>query len=436
MNDSSDAIGDSSPLGTDPATHVKRSWLDQGARIRREAGLIADSSHPGVVELVRVLDDSAACEIHLAHVAGTSLQECEPLHLDRLMRVLASAGRTLDDLHRRGIRHGSVRADHVLIDDRGRTVLCGFGDAGRDGEELAPAVSDDTHAFARMGLAALARSEAAGVIDSEERTAWALRALLEQAAGADATADLSLEPYLQRLDRLSNRDLTTGRNWPMARWQRRAAAVVVVAVGAATLWLFRPDGSSIAEVAPATGPPLPSTTVAPPVSTSAPALSLDETVSAVDTSGSVELVQPVGQPQPPSPPGGCAAPPPRPTLTSAHHADVDGDGCIDAVAVQSGRLSAVGQVWQLGDPADLVAIGDWTCDGTATAALLRITTGDVFVFAEWPGPRSPATVEALERVEGATSIRAQRAPAATCDVLILETPMGDRIIDTRIEGSP
>ena len=40
----------------------------------------------------------------------------------------------------------------------------------------------------------------------------------------------------------------------------------------------------------------------------------------------------------------------------------------------------------VGRPGDLVATGDWNCDGTATPAVLRPETGEVAVFDRWPPP--------------------------------------------------
>ena len=52
-------------------------------------------------------------------------------------------------------------------------------------------------------------------------------------------------------------------------------------------------------------------------------------------------------------------------------ADVDGDGCRETLVVDGSTVDAGVARWTLGEPGDLVAVGDWDCDGEASAALLR-----------------------------------------------------------------
>jgi hypothetical protein len=47
--------------------------------------------------------------------------------------------------------------------------------------------------------------------------------------------------------------------------------------------------------------------------------------------------------------------------------------------------------WAVGAPGDLVAVGDWDCDGTATPAVVRPSAGRLFVFDEWALPDAPTT---------------------------------------------
>src|SRR4029450_12436128 len=92
-------------------------------------------------------------------------------------------------------------------------------------------------------------------------------------------------------------------------------------------------------------------------------------------------------------PGGAAAPPKAVRagpagqagcpVVAAPAADVDGDGCPEALVVDGGGVSAGAARWTLGEPGDVIAVGDWDCDGRAAPALLRPATGDVFVFPGW-----------------------------------------------------
>ena len=51
---------------------------------------------------------------------------------------------------------------------------------------------------------------------------------------------------------------------------------------------------------------------------------------------------------------------------------------IDGTEVRTG-----GHRWTVGAAGDLVAVGDWDCDGTPTPAVLRPSAGQLFVFEGW-----------------------------------------------------
>ncbi len=105
-------------------------------------------------------------------------------------------------------------------------------------------------------------------------------------------------------------------------------------------------------------------------------------------------------------------------------ADVDGDGCPEALSAHGTIVDAGVARWSLGEEGDHVALGDWDCDGQATPALLRPATGDVFVFDGWAAAGEPLTVAPTARVEGAAGIRAE-AGTAPCDRLVVELASGE-----------
>ncbi|HEX6424613.1 MAG TPA: hypothetical protein VFZ79_14120 [Acidimicrobiales bacterium] len=121
-------------------------------------------------------------------------------------------------------------------------------------------------------------------------------------------------------------------------------------------------------------------------------------------------------PRPPAVPGECAAVP-------APAADVDGDGCPEALSVRDRTVDAGVARWSLGEPGDHVALGDWDCDGQASAAVVRPGTGEVFVFGGWVEAGEAVTVDASERVDGAVGIRA-RPDGAGCDDLVVDLDAG------------
>ena len=107
-------------------------------------------------------------------------------------------------------------------------------------------------------------------------------------------------------------------------------------------------------------------------------------------------------------------------------ADVDGDGCGETLVVDGSTVDAGVARWTLGEPGDVVAVGDWDCDGEASAALLRPASGDVFLFATWADLDEPVTVSPADRVPGAVAIRAETTGSEpSCHRLVVDTGAGD-----------
>ena len=97
-----------------------------------------------------------------------------------------------------------------------------------------------------------------------------------------------------------------------------------------------------------------------------------------------------------------------PTQTTTEPVSVGDDGVI---VIGTKRYAA-------GEPGDRVAIGDWNCDGRPTAALVRPSTGEVFVFDDWATPSSDVSVAPITLVEGAVDVRT-RDDADGCSTLIV-----------------
>jgi hypothetical protein len=128
--------------------------------------------------------------------------------------------------------------------------------------------------------------------------------------------------------------------------------------------------------------------------------------------------------------GGADAPRPEPSVpdddcpdAAGPAADIDGDGCPEVLAVEGDTVDAGVARWSLGEPGDLVTVGDWDCDGEASAALLRPSSGDVFVFSAWADQGEPVTVSSTRRVDGGVGIRAEPGDQA-CDRLVIDLAGG------------
>jgi hypothetical protein len=107
-------------------------------------------------------------------------------------------------------------------------------------------------------------------------------------------------------------------------------------------------------------------------------------------------------------------------------ADVDGNGCPEHLDIAKSTVSAGRAQWTIGKPGDIVAVGDWDSHGGATPALLRPTTGDVFVFAGWADPDEPIIVTPERRVPGAKGLHAEPVHPG-CDRLWIDLADGGGI---------
>lgn len=75
-------------------------------------------------------------------------------------------------------------------------------------------------------------------------------------------------------------------------------------------------------------------------------------------------------------------------------ADVDGDGCAEAVSVDATFIDAGRQTFEVGQSGDALSLGDWNCDGQVTPGLVRPGTGEIFLFESWPDGPTGITVDA------------------------------------------
>lgn len=83
-------------------------------------------------------------------------------------------------------------------------------------------------------------------------------------------------------------------------------------------------------------------------------------------------------------------------------------------------LSTDTGTFALGEPGDVTLVGDWFCRGSPVAALLRPSTGEVFVFERWPAPEPGDEVRGLRAgaFPGALELASvERAPPAACPSL-------------------
>jgi hypothetical protein len=425
---------------------------DDVARLRLECERLERAAHPG---LVSVLDGNADPDTDIelrTRFAGDPVS-----HWTGSVVCVAGLGAavaaTLADLHDLGVVHGRLDSTHILVDREGRPRLCGLSHPG----EAAP--EDDVAALARVMAEVLERVPAerrgpfpwlrgdgadrralervvARALDPVPSRRPSARLLAGSILGAVPAAELPADsqravepeaayvpPDEELLDLVFTHELTDEERWAQA-FGDEPTELAWDAGPAETEPTDRWDGPAME---PAIGP------VAPPgkrardgrgsrvrMAASSGALAVVVVAAGVVVVGGWgrpgSAARPDNGPATVPAAAGCPA-------VAAPAADVDGDGCPEALAIDGGTVSAGSSRWTLGEPGDVLAIGDWNCDGEASAALLRPATGDVFVFPGWAAESEPVTVEARERLPGAVGLRTEPADDG-CDELVVELESG------------
>ena len=127
---------------TSASTVLKPSTGGDDARRHHEADVLRRVSGPGIVELLRVLEDPDGITLELAAVGdGRTLSEVHGLDLDEIADITAQVATATAQLHEAGVVHRAISAEHVLLDHQHRAVLCGFGE-WRDISPDHPATAD------------------------------------------------------------------------------------------------------------------------------------------------------------------------------------------------------------------------------------------------------------------------------------------------------
>jgi len=414
-----------SDTGVPVVTKVRTGEL--APRLRREAELLTKARHPGVVELIAISDDGERVELQLGHVVGRNLLDQPPLEALQIAAVMAEVANTLTDLHGTGIVHSNIGAEHIIVDRHHHVTICGFGSAESSAEaepdsDLDPAL--DVIAVGRVLDHELSRSLGDNTISDRDPIVIGLRHISDLADFASVDGrDVSMSDIAFRLNQLAGnstadagRSASTGsadslfdRLREGLEGSRHVAVGVAVAVlTLSSAWLLQSNirGSESSIDLTAFEQRRPELTAGfvlsvppPPDSSADPALTSPPT-----------LLRPAVAPE-------CPA-----WDRDAEWADVNGDGCEEPWW-RIGAVLAVGNDrYTLGTPDDLVVLGDWNCDGTATPALVEQLTGSVFLFEEWARDGGTARVTETRRVTGAVAATATRI--ARCDVLTIETADG------------
>ncbi|MFI5044340.1 MAG: hypothetical protein ACHQDC_06070 [Acidimicrobiales bacterium] len=99
--------------------------------------------------------------------------------------------------------------------------------------------------------------------------------------------------------------------------------------------------------------------------------------------------------------------------------DVDGDGCGEPVTIHGPLVDVDGVTYRVGRDDDLVALGDWDCDGTATPTVLRPSSGEVLRYSRWARGGETLPADPLAVIDGARNLTVAPGRTTGCDDLVV-----------------
>lgn len=415
---------------------VKARPTASSAALRTEYEVLRRLRHPSVVQCVGWHEHDDHVELETLYAGPGSLADLEPVALTAAIDLSATVASIVGDLHGSGIAHGALTADHILVDADLRPVVCSFArstsiDPERARADVAEA-GDALRSLAQRVIAA-APLDRRGRRIAQQWVDTLDRMVAGQLTAAAAAGELSAHSRTAGSAMTGHRQtaspagvgaaMATGtRNWrgrvgappgptdPRGRLPRAVGALAVVGLALLTGWFGAgvvANSASDVEIEVAS-----SADIGPGGAVLGHVFAMSATSSSAgSTDTCMRTVAPVD----------CL-------LHCQSGVDATGDGCGDDVAVDGNLLRVGGSWFRLGDPADSIVVGDWDCDGTATPALLRVATGEVFVFDRWPVD-APIEQLAAGRVVGATGLRL--LADGPCDLLEV---MRDNAGPTVLEG--
>jgi hypothetical protein len=357
---------------------------DDAERLIHEAAVLRQAQHPGVVELVSCEDVDGVMTLYTAFVGAHTLETAPSPTLEQAGVTVAKLASTVADLHQLGLIHGRIDPSHVLLGPAGRPVLCGFSGGGAAGERALEghgAIAEFRDPAAQVDLSLSSTSDVYGL--------GTLLRVLVIGEGADA------EP-------IPERRLAFGRGRPWNGYLRRALLTLADQCTDDEP-LRRPSARRLAADIEALLPHIDEPTEPARESRgrgltlAAAAIGFVLVFWAVTAfRGNDTTAAP-----PPTTSTSVATTPSTSPPTSVSHQTRD-------VSLVGERMVSVdGHQFSVGDPGDRVVLGDWDCDGVATAALARPSSGDVYVFDAWPDPGVDAQAEPVTTVSGAVDLRTE-----------------------------
>ena len=336
-------------------------------QLRREAEILTAIAHPGVVRLMATQGGDAPEAVVFGLVEGPEFGRVEIQDQGVLAGIGAAVATALADLHDLGVVHSAISPSHVLIDERGRPVLCGFGSASQPESpaRVAELAREDTAALGTMLLSRLPPTADARV-----------RATLRAAAG------------------LRGRSRRVDARWLASELVRRVPGARLAEPGSPPE--EHVDTRRLDLPTPARPRPRLATLLVGGVLATGVGLAIFGLLS----SGS-------------SPHRSKATA--RCPVVDHSCRSVEWPGGIITTAEGRFRVAA--------PPGSIVVLGRWTCSAQALPAVAERSNGEVWLFDSWPGPGQSRPARLVARVRGVSGIAV--LPTETgCDLLRITRTSG------------
>ena len=402
---------------------VKSATGRERSRLRHEAEVLGLLHLSALVDMLELKEEDDQTLLLLLDNGPRTLLWPLDMTGEELLRALQRCCTAVEQLHEAGWSHGSLRPEHVLLGARGRPKLCSLGDSQPllhlSNEKAAAAIQGDVDQLAAM-FAHVANFQIASMSRADRwrwrqqsRTLRQIAELNETSTTALTTSELatavgelrsrSINP-LRRRSRATNRRATPTPGPARGLVTLGAAAAGIALLFSAGFALTASSKTPSQTDSAQAAPRLPDASTS---ATTVPATTLP------DSSG-----------------GGCGL---WPMLNngSGQGVDIDGDSCPDDVEIAGQFITVDDLTYQVGLPQDRLAVGDWDCDGRATALLLRPSTGELFEFSAWAKPGETAQSQLVSTIAQAADLSGERITDSTA----AEKISCDRALVALLDGS-
>ena len=412
---------------------IKQVSAERAADIQREADLLRRLDHPGLVRFVDIVETADGGRALHTEFVNSDTWASRPLS-DPTERAagMAALAAVVADLHQLGVAHLQLTPPHILHGENDRPVLCGLTSA-------AEATPENRHTDL-TALADLCHEPALG--------RGALSGKLFSLADAAREGTLSARELARRLDTIATRRPTGAVPVRVAGGgvfeglRRRCRPKPLLRAGAVVVAVFAAFviGTRSGDPEPPPAAPAPAQDEAPGDVAGASQDLLDQydPVDGTSPVAAPELVSdqnPLDEPELASErdliaePDSVALPDPIAKLDpTALPGPATEPGQI-AVSVREAAavIEHGGRRYAIGATGDFVETGDWDCDGQATAAIVRPSTGGVVLFDAWPGPGETISLPERWNVDSPTG--ADAVSHGRCDLLRVYTTAGSKLFN-------